>query len=235
MFNQQSTASLTKHKPRVYRQRMDETPIERVLRWAKERGWSQTRLADEIGASDGRLSNWKRRGMPPEMHATVARVFGRSIDQLLGASSPESAEMSTNVAERGAPPRIQCAISVVGTARLGENGFYDLIPGGDGHLEGAASDPDAYALRVKGDSMYPAIRDGWFVVVEPNAKPSSEQFVAVQLRDGRKMVKELINARTDALVLESVNGNRRLTIPLEEIEAVHSVTSVVHPSKWKPE
>ena len=127
------------------------------------------------------------------------------------------------------------AIAVVGTARLGENGFYDLIPGGDGHLEGAASDPDAYALRVKGDSMYPAIRDGWFVVVEPRDRPIPEQFVAVQLRDGRKMVKELINWRSDAVVLESVNGNRRLTIPLDEIAAIHAVTSVVHPSKWRPE
>lgn len=203
-------------------------------------------LAKALGVSYQTVWNWTKRktGMPSEYFPQVARILGRYVDELAGwvpegsrlsAAPRYSTPTNANVAERGPTPYIRQAIAVVWTARLGENGFYDLMPGGDGQLEGAASDPDAYALRVKGDSMYPAIRDGWFVVVEPSAKATPEQFVAVQLRDGRKMLKELITWRSDAVVLESVNGNHRLTIPLDDIEAVHAVTSVVHPSKWKPE
>ena len=200
-------------------------------------------LAKALGVSYQTAWNWTRResGMPSEYLPHVARILGRYVDELAGWV-PEGSRLDSLprygpfiAAEPGSGPYMRQTIPVVGTARLGENGFYDFIPGGDGHLEGLASDPDAYALRVKGDSMYPAIRDGWFVVVEPDARPVAEQFVAIQLHDGRKMVKELINWRTDALVLESVNGNHRLTIPLDNIEAIHAVTSVVHPSKWTPE
>ena len=210
-------------------------------------------LAKALGVSYQTVWNWTRResGMPSDYFPQVARILGRYVDELAGWV-PEGSRLdsiprydsflaslrrsgSFIAAEPGSDPYTRQTIPVLGTARVGENGFYDFIPGGDGHLEGFASDPDAYALRVKGDSMYPAIRDGWFVVVEPGARPVAEQFVAIELHDGRKMIKELINWRTDALVLESVNGNPRLTIPLDNIEAIHAVTSVVHPSKWTPE
>ena len=56
------------------------------------------------------------------------------------------------------------SIPIVGTARMGEKGYYEeisSIPGaGDGHIDMATTDPNAYGLRVRGNSMAPAIRDG---------------------------------------------------------------------------
>lgn len=131
------------------------------------------------------------------------------------------------------------SIPIVGTAKMGEDGYYEeisSIPGaGDGHVDMATGDPDAYGLRVRGSSMAPAIRDGWYVLIEPNAAPAVGEYVLVKLRDGRKMVKELLYQRRDSIEVLSVNNGERLTIYAEELEAMQAVAAVVSPSKWKPD
>jgi phage repressor protein C with HTH and peptisase S24 domain len=131
------------------------------------------------------------------------------------------------------------AIPIVGTARLGERGFYEeisSIPGaGDGHIDIATTDPNAYGLRVRGSSMAPAIRDGWYVLVEPNSAPAVGEYVLVKLKDGQRMVKELLYRRPGIVEVLSVNGGERLTIYDEDLEALQAIAAVVAPSKWKPD
>jgi phage repressor protein C with HTH and peptisase S24 domain len=132
------------------------------------------------------------------------------------------------------------AIPVVGTARMGEHGFYEelsTIPGaGDGHINIATEDPSAYGLRVRGNSMAPAIRDGWYVLVEPNASPAVGEYVLVKMRDGQRMVKELLYQRPGiSIEVLSVNNGERQTIYAEELEGLQAVAAVVSPSKWKPD
>jgi len=122
---------------------------------------------------------------------------------------------------------------------MGERGFYEEIssvPGaGDGYLETFSDDQAAFILQVRGDSMHPAIRDGWFVLVEPGTRPAPGEYVLVRLKDGRKMVKELLYERRDAVSVISVNGDERLNIPRDEVESVYAVTNLLPPSKWKPD
>lgn len=122
---------------------------------------------------------------------------------------------------------------------MGDQGYYEelsAIPGaGDGHVQIHTRDPNAYALRLRGDSMTPAIRDGWYVVIEPNSPPALGEYVLVKLRNGRKMVKELLYQRPDSIAVISVNGGERLTIMLEDLEDLHAVAAVVPPSKWRPD
>ncbi len=130
-------------------------------------------------------------------------------------------------------------IPIVGTAKLGDDGFYEeisSIPGaGDGHIEIATEDPNAYGLRVRGQSMFPAIRDGWYVLVEPNGQPRTGEYVLLKLQDGRKMVKELLLQRPTSVEVMSVNGNQRLTFELAELDSIQAVGAVVSPSKWRPD
>ena len=126
---------------------------------------------------------------------------------------------------------------VVGTARMGENGYYDEIDYpvgyGDGWVDSYSSDPNAYALRVKGDSMHPAIRHGSFVVVEPNGRCVPGEYIVLALTDGAKMVKELVIERPTEIVIESVNGNHRKTIDRSEILKMHPVVAIVSASRWR--
>lgn len=147
----------------------------------------------------------------------------------LGEPPPEYAGTMSNVRR----------VPIVGTARMGEDGYYDEIsfaPGaGDGHIDIATTDPNAYGLRVRGSSMAPAIRDGWYVLVEPNGRPAVGEYVLLKLVNGQRMVKELLFQRPGSVEIMSVNGEERRTIYPEELEAMQAVAAVVSPSKWKPD
>lgn len=128
---------------------------------------------------------------------------------------------------------------IVGTAQLGDGGYWhelDYAPGdGDGYIDVPSADPNAYALRVRGDSMAPAIRDGWYVVIEPSGAISPGEYVMVKTTDGRCMVKELLWERGDQIVLMSVNEQHgRLTLRRDEIEKIHHVAFIAPPSKRFP-
>jgi phage repressor protein C with HTH and peptisase S24 domain len=130
-------------------------------------------------------------------------------------------------------------LPVVGTAQLGDNGFFvELeypVGFGDGYVEHSTNDKDAYALQCKGDSMRPRIKPNEFVVVEPNTRVSNGDEVLVKCIKGRVMVKELLYIRDGEVHLGSVNESfAKITIPLAEIESMQYVGGIVKSSKWKP-
>ncbi len=132
------------------------------------------------------------------------------------------------------------AVPVVGTAQLGDNAHWSELEypvgHGDGYIDWPTADPNAYALRCKGDSMAPRIKPNEFVVVEPGVEPTSGDEVMIKATDGRVMVKELLYIRDEIVHLASVNeAHGRLSIPLEEIEKMHYIGGLARKSKWRPE
>jgi transcriptional regulator with XRE-family HTH domain len=83
-----------------------ESTIERALRIARERkGWNQARFAAELNklglaALPQHITNWKRRGLPPEHHAAVAQALGISVDELLGISRDRAGDEALTERER---------------------------------------------------------------------------------------------------------------------------------------
>jgi phage repressor protein C with HTH and peptisase S24 domain len=86
---------------------------------------------------------------------------------------------------------------------------------------------------MKGMSMFPAIRDGWYAVVEPNSTPAEGEYVLLKLLNGAKMVKEFLFRRNDSIEVMSVNGGHRMTIDLAELQDMHAIGGIVPPSKWR--
>jgi len=195
----------------------------------------------------------------PQYLQALAQVMGTSTDTLLNGaySVPTGTEAQEALPtyrvrgtaqdfpdyiepeDAGTMSRTMRRVPIVGTARMGDEGFYEEIsfaPGaGDGHIDMATTDPNAYGLRVRGDSMSPAIRDGWYVLVEPNGRPNVGEYVLLKLKDGQRMVKELLFQRTQSIEIMSVNGEQRRTIYRDELEAIQPVAAVVSPSKWMPD
>lgn len=123
-------------------------------------------------------------------------------------------------------------VQIKGCAQLGPDGYWEALSIDEGSVDVPSSDPDAYALRVKGDSMMPAIRSGWVVWCEPNRDLVPSEYVMVRTLDGQCMVKELLYINDREVSLMAVNGNYgRLTIPYEDIEQIHHVGGIVAPSK----
>lgn len=128
-----------------------------------------------------------------------------------------------------APRRIE----IVGTAQLGTDGYWIGLDSSEGWVESWSRDEDAYALRLRGDSMAPAIRSGWVAVCEPNHRLVPGEYVMVTTSDGQSMVKELLFENDEGVNLASVNaayGERRV-IAWNEIEKIHYVGNILAPSK----
>lgn len=130
-------------------------------------------------------------------------------------------------------------IPVLGMAQLGDNGHWsDLeypVGHGDGYVDFPSRDPDAYALRCVGDSMRPRIRDGEFVIIEPNHEPEPGDDVLVKSIDGRVMVKTFLYKRAGRIHLVSINeAHPSVAIAQEEIEKMHYVVAYTRASMWRP-
>lgn len=215
-------------------------------------GWSYTRMAEEVSknhdtpVSRQLITQLESAGdRKPHYLKALALTMQTTVDSLLAGNLTFPLERNSAVlagdtlAEYQLPYTGKKRIPIVGTAKLGMDGFYEEmsseIGGGDGHIEIATEDPNAYGLRVRGNSMSPAIRDGWYVLVEPNTSPTVGEYVLVKLHTGQKMVKELLYRRPDSIEIMSVNGGERMTIYNDELLDMQAVGAVVSPSKWKPD
>ena len=123
-------------------------------------------------------------------------------------------------------------VPVVGHVKGGADGFLEEMEypmgHGDGHVEYPARDRNAYALRVKGDSMRPRIRNGEFVIVEPGHKPHPGDDVVVSTHDGRRLLKELLYERNGDVALGSINADYgTVTLARSEIRDMHYVAAIV--------
>ncbi|MCX5592851.1 LexA family transcriptional regulator [Alcaligenes endophyticus] len=212
---------------------------ERIQQVKDETGWSNAELARRSGTSRAAPTDWlngKVRVLSAETAQQLSDNSEFSAAWLATGSGPSKKDkhVDSEATYVGKAPK-RTLIPVLGVAQLGENGWYEEVQciGSEGYIEHFSNDVDAYVLRVKGDSMFPAIRNNWYVVVEPNAPIVLGEYVAIRQIDGKKMVKELLNRNSEEVSLMSVNGGSRLTLPIERVAEIHAVAAVVSPSKHK--
>lgn len=192
-------------------------------------------------SSQGTVSQYMTGGMPLNIEAllklaTALQFAPQEVSPRLATAylqAPLTTQPSTAALEPGPDlSRPFQRTKIVGTAQLGPEGYWDALAVADGWLDVPTSDPDAYSLRVKGDSMAPAIRSGWVVWCEPNHQLIPGEYVMVRCTDGQSMVKELLYENAEEVSLMAVNaGYGRLTIPRQDIEQIHYVGGIVPPSK----
>ena len=129
-------------------------------------------------------------------------------------------------------------VPVVGEARLGDGGYFvetAYDPGTEGYVLSLIAQPDSYALKCKGDSMYPAILPGDYVVVSPHQRIEIGRWVMCQTTDGRRMIK-VYSSRYDGMTeLRSLNGKYDpITLDADEIRHLHFADGPIRPSYHQP-
>lgn len=114
----------------------------------------------------------------------------------------------------------------------------ELVEPGDGqpigHVRAPAPAPCAFAVRVFGDELYPAVRHGACLVVDGAGEPVVGELVLVRLHDGGHLVCEYVSGGTDHLTVMPAAGGARRTLARARVAAVHPVTHVVSASQFKP-
>lgn len=195
-----------------------ETIGQRLKRLRAAKGLSQAKLAKEAGlGSQGAIGNIEAgtRGYG-ESIVDIARVLETTPDYLR-LQSDDLGEVVQTKPMAGLP--------LVGEVKGGEDGYLEELQYPVGHGEGVieypTSDPHAYALRVRGDSMFPRYRAGEFVIVEPSIEPQTGDDVVVLCTNGRKLLKVMNWKRDGEIQLLSINnGYAPLTLPLCEVQSI---------------
>lgn len=126
-------------------------------------------------------------------------------------------------------------VPIVGNAQLGDGGFWtDMeypVGTGDGFIPWPTTDKDAYALKCKGDSMMPRIKNGEYVVIEPNHGYIPGDEVLVVTSDSKVMVKTYLYTRSGVVTLVSINEKHPpINIPENEISTIHYVAGIAKES-----
>jgi phage repressor protein C with HTH and peptisase S24 domain len=191
--------------------------------------WSAIdRLAERAGLSASGLA--RRAGLDPTTFNKSKRMTaeGRarwpsteSIAKALTATgTPVEAFVALMSATDGQAAR---TLPLLGFAQAGSGGYFDDagFPAGEGWDQIAfpeVADQHAYALKVSGQSMLPAYRDGDVILVSPSAAIRRGDRVVVKTRDGEVMAKELKRRTPSAIELRSLNAEHEdRTLAAEDV------------------
>lgn len=199
---------------------------QRIAYFREQKGMGQGQLSAACGWGDSnsRISNYEKGVREPKLGdiKILAKALGVSFSQLADDEASGVLEETTS------PARLK-PVPVVGTAQLGNDGYWSDLgyPAGhgDGFVDYASSDPDAYSVRFNGNSMAPRFRHGEFGIIEPNTPVSGGDEVLVKTTDGRSMVKVFAYEKNGQVHLQSVNDGQFSPIILDkgEIEFMHYV------------
>ena len=212
----------------------------RIALLREMKGWNQSELAREMGVTPQSVQAWEAGKNVPRQQKMkkLADVLGAKVGELMSDDVIEgefervtAARLESNV-EQG-PPIVSPyrAIPIVGTAQMGAEGYWYALEEADGTVDAYSRDASAYALRLKGDSMEPAIHSGWVAVIEPDRDYFPGEYVMVRTTEGESMLKRLLYSNEAEVSLLSVNGHTIRNIPTEQIEHIHSVGAIVPPSR----
>lgn len=93
-----------------------------------------------------------------------------------------------------------------------------------------ANVPNAYAVWIDGESMYPRYKSGELVYVHPGKPARRGDDVIVQIRPHeedmppRGFVKELVGYVGDKLVLKQYNPDSKIEFPRDDVISIHPIT-----------
>jgi phage repressor protein C with HTH and peptisase S24 domain len=221
---------------------------ERIKEAREAKGWSQARLATEIGASDAStIGQAERRPSGPgrDNLVKIAAALDVSVDWLATGvgegpkpqnERPQS-EPAGN-ARAAAVPLPDVAgwptdLPVYGTAQGGPDGAFELNSGDI--IEWVRRPPylarvaKAYAVYCEGTSMVPLFEPGDLVCVHPSRPVAIGDYVLIQLHPSVEgdnptaFLKRLVRRTADRIEVEQLNGGKRMTFGLSKILHVHYV------------
>lgn len=192
---------------------------------------NQVDIAKAAGVTKGAVSQWLTGGIKSiklEYALGIQNAYGYNHRWLVMGELPKMInEAPSDVSEPIAIHKRK-NVPLVGEVMGGSDGYLEEfgypVGHGEGEVEYPTNDPNAYALRVRGDSMHPRYRAGEFVIVEPNIEPQEGDDVVVICGDGRKMLKQLNWRRDDSVQFLSINnGYGPLTLKKKEVSSMQLV------------
>jgi len=176
-----------------------------IDRLAAKHGMSASGLARRAGLDPTTFNKSKRVGPDGRLRWPSTE----SVSKILDATGEPMGGFLALIGER-ARRGLARKVPLLGYAQAGAEGYFDDAgyPTGTGWDEieiPTVSDPNAYALRVTGDSMEPVYRKGDILIVEPDAEVKRGDRVVVKTAKGEVMAKEVMRRSGRKIDLRSLN------------------------------
>ncbi|BBK44039.1 hypothetical protein STVA_40590 [Allostella vacuolata] len=210
----------------------------------EEAGLSMRQAADALGMSLTGYQHYedrfKKAFLPVELMRRMAAVLGgRGIAparaMALAGTTPEAAAIEPAAPPAAPVPPVPAPatvrfdradrLPVYGSAQAGPDGQrldYDPIEWID-RPESLRDVGRAFAMYVMNDSMEPKYEQGDMLYVHPTRVPRRMSHVVIVKRDGTALVKRLIRAEVDAVVVRQYNPPSEYAIARDEVEAIYLV------------
>tara|TARA_R110001592_G_scaffold65634_2_gene201212 strand:- start:3231 stop:3887 length:657 start_codon:yes stop_codon:yes gene_type:complete len=210
---------------------------QRIAHYRKKTKLSQAELSELCGwGAQSRIGNYETDNREPNLSdlEKISINLGVSLADLIGISPVAINEPRSGYAVLTAK---EGTVPVVGKAELGADGFFEALDYPAGHGDGVllinSDDPNAYGLRVVGDSMHPRIKNGEFVLIEPNKPYCTGDEVMVRTASGKSMIKEFIYHRDGMYRFDSVNQDHApIHLREDEVVKVHLVGGILKSSRF---
>ena len=196
-------------------------------------------LARILEESSQTINAWFNRGVPMAKIDRIADALQTSSDWLRYGVSGMAIKSPRQPYKPAEPALTQAQtrdIPIIGAAQAGPDGYWqdeDYPPGaGNGFIRVPTSNPNTYALRIKGDSNAPALNNGWIVVIEPGGDIHPGEFVLVCSADGQCMIKVFLYHRNGEYTLGSINADyTQITLDEDAITRLEPVVLIAPPSR----
>ncbi|MDT0134473.1 MULTISPECIES: XRE family transcriptional regulator [Providencia] len=201
----------------------------RIREIRKSKGMTILELATAIGSDVGNISRLEtnKQGYSENTLVKIASALGVTVADLF-TEDPVKPDEIEYIGEMPSG-----TVKVIGEAVLGLDGAVDMMEEHNGWLKIYSDDKDAYGLKVKGDSMWPRIQSGEYVVVEPNTSVRSGDEVFVRTVDGHNMIKVFNKTRDGGYQFTSINNaHKPITLDPSQVDKMHYVAAIVKPTKY---
>ena len=199
---------------------------------------TQKEIADFLGVSNSAYSQYETGTREPSLDilTKLADYFNVTIDDILGRSEEEQSASLTNFDPASIPvkypkssthpaPRLEketALIPILGSVRAGYDNFAEQNIEGYIRIDEnvKALHPDAFTLRVTGDSMEPELSHGDYVICLPDAEIRNNDVVIVCINGEIGTVKR-IRFDKDGLTLIPRNAQyKQIHYTAEEVETL---------------
>ncbi|WBF44468.1 helix-turn-helix domain-containing protein [Serratia rubidaea] len=200
---------------------------DRIKARRKELKLTQDSLAKRVGVNRVTVTGWESGDYKPggENLQALAAALNCNPGWLLDGGDINEQITYVGKVRPGLVP-------VVGDAVLGVDGMIDMVEYRGGWLKIYSDDPNAYGLRVRGDSMWPRIQSGEFVLIEPGSTVHPGDEVFVRTSDGHNMIKVLNYTRDGEYQFNSINQDHRpITMARADVIKVQYVAGILKASR----
>jgi SOS-response transcriptional repressor LexA len=212
-----------------------------ILEAAQDRRIDLKELSTKLGKNHAYMHQFIHRGIPKKLHPDDRAIISGMLnipESLIGGPKQDATlhifplpNHQPNATITGSRVEIGPQIPLYGTVVGGVDGQFEL----NGNLLDRVKAPaslygvrNAYAVRVAGDSMEPRYEDGETVFVDPNRRPTRNDYVVAQVRGDEAgaplaYIKKFVRWNSERLVLAQFNPTKELEFDGRLVVSVHYI------------